>query len=363
MPFDRDTKARMFIKSSRICCLCLKQCGTNIEAAHIIDEHKGGTNDEGNGIPVCLDCHQEIGAYDPKHPKGNKFTHQELRARRDRLYRLVDSGALFALSIARASHANGSGIHTQLPAEISLPIRSAEASRLLQMILDDKSDSKNYVGKLRLLSETDLACVLDELSKLSPTKPRAVETLMNVATSDLVPTADAQVVVDQAIRQVVLYGTPLAKAAMLKTIPPHMLLEATTELRESLFEDVIETIENDVFVEVNELVPSLESHLAGVPPKTCGRFVMALLRHSRSSARIGAPAAKRILKALPDSLASAAIQTIDPVRLSTLASRQEMKAFVVAYRNLASGTQIQLLDDFLSLSAESFSQKYLPDEE
>lgn len=78
----------------RLCCLCRKQCGTNIEAAHIIDESGGGSNDEQNGIPVCFDCHQDIGAYRDSHPKGNKFRKEELRARRDKVYELVQSGHL-----------------------------------------------------------------------------------------------------------------------------------------------------------------------------------------------------------------------------------------------------------------------------
>ena len=96
MPFSPEVKTQMFIRCDRLCCLCRKRCGTNIEAAHIIDEHEGGSNEEENGIPVCLDCHQEIGAYNAKHPKGNKFRPEELRARRDRVYKLVESGQIHA---------------------------------------------------------------------------------------------------------------------------------------------------------------------------------------------------------------------------------------------------------------------------
>ncbi len=77
MPFDIPTKTRMFIRCGRLCCLCLTQCGINIEAAHIVDESKGGSNDEDNGIPVCLNCHTEIGSYNVEHPKGNKFRAEE----------------------------------------------------------------------------------------------------------------------------------------------------------------------------------------------------------------------------------------------------------------------------------------------
>jgi len=91
MGFDVGTKERMFIQCHRICCLCYKQCGTNIEAAHI---DASGRDDFENGIPVCLDCHQEIGAYDDNHPKGNKFRPNELRSRRDFVYNLVQSGEM-----------------------------------------------------------------------------------------------------------------------------------------------------------------------------------------------------------------------------------------------------------------------------
>lgn len=54
-----------------------------------MDESRGGSDDADNGIPVCLDCHQEMGAYHDDHPKGNKFRADELKARRDHLYHLV----------------------------------------------------------------------------------------------------------------------------------------------------------------------------------------------------------------------------------------------------------------------------------
>jgi hypothetical protein len=40
----------------------------------------------------AFDCHQEIGSYNDKHPRGNKIRPDELRARRDRVYSLVAEG-------------------------------------------------------------------------------------------------------------------------------------------------------------------------------------------------------------------------------------------------------------------------------
>jgi HNH endonuclease len=61
MPFSPDLKTRMFLRCERHCCLCLKQCAVNIEAAHIVAESEGGSNDEENGIPLCFDCHAAVG--------------------------------------------------------------------------------------------------------------------------------------------------------------------------------------------------------------------------------------------------------------------------------------------------------------
>lgn len=104
MPFSVDVKNQLFARCMRHCCLCRKQCGVNIEAAHIEDEASGGTNDEDNCIPLCFDCHQEIGAYRDSHPKGNKFRPQELKKRRDAVYLLVQEGKL---------NAQGAGVQNQ----------------------------------------------------------------------------------------------------------------------------------------------------------------------------------------------------------------------------------------------------------
>ncbi len=182
MTFAQNTKARMFIKCGRLCCLCLKQCGVNIEAAHIVDENKGGSNDESNGIPVCFDCHQEIGAYDPKHPKGNKFTEAELKAHRDRVYALVESGVIHAQVVARQAHSNTKTV-APLPGQLAAPEPSGEGKQLLQAMLDAKDTQKAPGGKLKLLSTTDRAYVLDQLVKLSAQVNKRPKLVRNSARS------------------------------------------------------------------------------------------------------------------------------------------------------------------------------------
>lgn len=81
--FKEEDKIKMLLWCDSHCCLCNKACGTNIEIAHI-DQSAGNNID--NGIPLCYNCHAEIGSYNKEHPRGNKYRPKELRARRNQVY-------------------------------------------------------------------------------------------------------------------------------------------------------------------------------------------------------------------------------------------------------------------------------------
>ena len=87
-------KEQVLIKCKRHCALCERCVGVKIEVHHIVPKQKGGSDDIENLIPLCFDCHQEVGGYNTNHPKGNKYTENELKARRDEVYRLVEEGKL-----------------------------------------------------------------------------------------------------------------------------------------------------------------------------------------------------------------------------------------------------------------------------
>jgi hypothetical protein len=53
---------------------------------------QGGDDTFKNCIPLCFDCHAEVGHYTDSHPKGIKFTPEELRQHRDRWYAKVQTG-------------------------------------------------------------------------------------------------------------------------------------------------------------------------------------------------------------------------------------------------------------------------------
>jgi len=85
--FSEDDKIKCLLWCNRHCSLCGKPCGTNIEIAHIIPKGKNtSSNDIDNAIPLCYNCHAEIGRYNKNHPRGNKYRDDELKARRNQIY-------------------------------------------------------------------------------------------------------------------------------------------------------------------------------------------------------------------------------------------------------------------------------------
>jgi hypothetical protein len=88
MPFPPKVKEDALVYSARCCCLCRKFAGVATNVHHIIAEADGGPDTLENAIVLCLDCHAEVGHYNPKHPIGNKYSQSELRRHRDEWWRI-----------------------------------------------------------------------------------------------------------------------------------------------------------------------------------------------------------------------------------------------------------------------------------
>lgn len=92
MGFPKEIREKALIACKRHCVLCELEKGVNVECHHIIPHANGGSDTFENCIPLCFDCHSKVGAYNPKHPKGNKFSPEELKIRRDSFYQRVADG-------------------------------------------------------------------------------------------------------------------------------------------------------------------------------------------------------------------------------------------------------------------------------
>jgi hypothetical protein len=65
-----------------------------MECHHIVPQSKGGDDSYENCIPLCFDCHAEVGHYSDDHPKGTKFSSAEVRGCRDHWYSAYASGVV-----------------------------------------------------------------------------------------------------------------------------------------------------------------------------------------------------------------------------------------------------------------------------
>ena len=94
MSFPESVANEALVRSERCCCICHKFCGTKIELHHIIQKAYGGDDTIENCIPLCFDCHSDMGKGDPNHPKGKRYSEKELRLHRDNWYKKVEGGLL-----------------------------------------------------------------------------------------------------------------------------------------------------------------------------------------------------------------------------------------------------------------------------
>jgi len=86
MAFPQSVADRALAACGRCCCICHKFCGVKMELHHIHQHADGGEDTFENCIPLCFDCHAEMGKGDPHHPKGKRYSEQELRLHRDNWY-------------------------------------------------------------------------------------------------------------------------------------------------------------------------------------------------------------------------------------------------------------------------------------
>ena len=94
MSFPKEVKRQALISCRRHCVLCGKFCGLKIELHHIKQHAHGGKDTFENCIPLCFNCHSEVRMYNPDHPKGTKYSEEELIQRRDLFYQEITNNPL-----------------------------------------------------------------------------------------------------------------------------------------------------------------------------------------------------------------------------------------------------------------------------
>ena len=78
MGFPSKIREDIFVKSARHCCVCHRYKGIKVEIHHILPKKQGGEDTFENAISLCFDCHSDAGHYFAGHPKGSKFSPEEL---------------------------------------------------------------------------------------------------------------------------------------------------------------------------------------------------------------------------------------------------------------------------------------------
>lgn len=94
MGWSEEVRNLVMVKSARYCNVCHQWKGRNVEIHHIIPQEQGGENTFENAVLLCFDCHAHAGHYNPRHPKGSKFSPQELKLHRDNWYRIVETHSI-----------------------------------------------------------------------------------------------------------------------------------------------------------------------------------------------------------------------------------------------------------------------------
>lgn len=155
--FPRNKVAELLTKCHRRCCICHRFCGVKIETDHILQKADGGHDSIENAIPVCFECHAEIHSYNERHPRGRKFTPEELRGHRDQWLAICEDNPEIMLKAARNSDV---GPLQSLIDELEFNSTVAQFSQSSQqgcLFLNDQF--------LRAIQEGAIATLNDEIKK------------------------------------------------------------------------------------------------------------------------------------------------------------------------------------------------------
>ena len=92
MVFKREVE-NLLVICNRCCCICHRFCGIKIEIDHIHQKSESKGDSIENAIPLCFDCHAEVHMYNNDHPKGRRYSSEELKLYKDRWIKICESNS------------------------------------------------------------------------------------------------------------------------------------------------------------------------------------------------------------------------------------------------------------------------------
>lgn len=137
MGFNRNDVDVLLVKCHRSCCICHRFCGIKIETDHIIQEGEGGSNDIDNAIALCFECHAEVHMYNDNHPRGRKFSSNELKLHRDKWIEICKSPQILNRQMQFATGGPFFGLISELEYNLMLldllvPLENEEFKRSIK---------------------------------------------------------------------------------------------------------------------------------------------------------------------------------------------------------------------------------------
>ena len=175
MGFPQNVADEVLVKCGRHCCLCGKYAGQKMELHHIRQAADGGEDTADNCIPLCLDCHAEVASYNPRHPKGRKYTETELKGHRDRVFkkywigfleddRSISEEQLAGIAAQSDNNSEKCGPITEIRSLSKIAARIPLNARILKWWHIEKEvdyDATTSFLNLSLDSDPSVVCFLD----------------------------------------------------------------------------------------------------------------------------------------------------------------------------------------------------------
>jgi hypothetical protein len=161
MGFPPNDVAKLLVDCKRRCSICHRFCGIKIETDHIVPKSEKGTDSIENAIPLCFDCHAEVQLYNPKHPRGRKYTSEELSMhKKNRIELCKSSPQLFIQAPENAQSGPLSGLVTELEFNLRCSTKDGSQFETIQF--------RNAIsdGILSLLDEELRNLIMDTYAEL-----------------------------------------------------------------------------------------------------------------------------------------------------------------------------------------------------